>query len=317
MVTKDDVRSAYRLILGREPENEQVLEHQLQHENLAALRQHFLASEEFRINGVQAEKPSSLGLHRAQQVHDIEWECTPEVLQKMLSRTAEVWTTFGEEAPHWSVLTTNEYRPDSINLHIDKFYQTGIGDVDFCLNALRRVGIPVNRFERALDFGCGVGRLSLALAEIADHVTSIDVSPGHLKLARERAAEIGAHNVDWVQLKDLRELEQFRDYDLVLSLIVLQHNAPPVMAFAFRALLRTLKPGGFAVIQIPTYIAPVFKIEDYLAQEPGEMEMHALPQSVIYRIIDEEGCRLVEVREDESIGPEGVSQNFTIMKKPA
>lgn len=315
MVTKDDVLSAYRLILGRDPENERVVEEKLNHADLPALRAQFLASDEFHIKEGRGHRSSSLSRYRDRQVHDIEWECAPEVLQEMLSRTAQVWTTFGEEAPHWSVLVDDEYKPDTISLNIDKFYKTGIGDVDLCLNSLRRAGIRADRFERALDFGCGVGRLSLALAELADQVTSIDVSAGHLKLARERAAQTGAQNVEWVQLKDLRDLGQFKNYDLVLSLIVLQHNPPPVMAFAFRSLLGALKPGGFAVIQIPTYINPVFKIADYLAQASGDMEMHALPQSVIHRIIDEEGCLPVEIREDESIGPIGVSQNFTIMKK--
>ncbi|NBB65935.1 methyltransferase domain-containing protein [Pseudomonas sp. ODNR1LW] len=315
MVTNDDVRNAYRLILGREPENDQVVEEQRNHADLAALRRHFLASDEFRIKEGGGRHPSSLGGYRDQIVHDIEWECAPDVLQEMLSRTSEVWTTFGEEAPHWSVLVNEEFKPGTIDQNIDKFYKTGLGDVDICLNSLRRAGVRADRFERALDFGCGVGRLSLALAGLADHVTSIDVSAGHLKLARERAAQTGVENVEWVQLKDLRDLGQFKNYDLVLSLIVLQHNPPPVMAFAFRALLGALKPGGFAVIQIPTYIQPVFKIETYLAHASGEMEMHALPQSVIYKIIDEEGCVPVEIREDESIGPIGVSQNFTIMKK--
>lgn len=317
MVTKDDVRNAYRLILGREPENERVVEEQLNHADLPALRLHFLASDEFRITQTRGQRPSSLGRYRDQQVHDIEWKCAPDLLQEMLLRTAEVWTTFGEEAPHWSVLVNDEYKPETISQNINHFYNTGIGDVNFCLNSLRRCGVRADRFERALDFGCGVGRLSLALAEFADQVTSIDVSAGHLKLARERAAQTGVHNVEWVQLKDLRDLGQFENYDLVLSLIVLQHNPPPVMAFAFRALLGALKPGGFAVIQIPTYIDPVFRIADYLARTSGEMEMHALPQSVIHRIIDEEGCLPVEIREDESIGPIGVSQNFTIMKKQA
>lgn len=312
MVTRDDVQNAYRLILGREPENPDVLETHLHHNTIQDLRAHFLGSEEFHG---QVDQPFAIGRFLDQKKQDIEYECPPETLQRMLARTAELWNQFGDEAPHWSVLVQEDFLPENINQNIDRFYQSGVGNVQICLNALRRAGIPAERFERALDFGCGVGRLSLALAGIADHVTAIDVSAGHLKLARERAATTGTINVDWVQLRDIRELDQFTGYDLVLSLIVLQHNPPPIMAYAFRSLLRALKSGGVAIIQIPTLMAESFSVDDYLAGPTYGMEMHSLPQAVAFKIMDEEGCIPVEVREDMAIGPDGISQNFTILKK--
>lgn len=317
MVTRNDVTNAYRFILGREPEGEPAVEAHLEHRDIDALRRHFLNSEEFTqsIEKVKGEAPATLGRFTEWETQIVEHDCSPETLQQMLAKTSQAWNQFGEDAPHWSVLVNDDFLPETIDQNIDRFYASGIGDVHFCLNSLRRAGIPADRFERVLDFGCGVGRLSLALAQLADHVTAIDVSAGHLKLARERAALNGVDNVDWVQLRDLRALDQFSGYDLVLSLIVLQHNPPPVMAYAFRALLRALRSGGVAIIQIPTFMVGRFEVAEYLANPPSGMEMHSLPQAVVYQIMDEEGCRPIEVREDNAIGPMGVSQNFTIMKK--
>src|SRR5438445_8788800 len=49
MISIDDVKSAYRLILGREPENEEVVaDHVRRHRSVAELRAKFLGSVEFR-----------------------------------------------------------------------------------------------------------------------------------------------------------------------------------------------------------------------------------------------------------------------------
>lgn len=217
MVTRNDVTNAYRFILGREPEGEPALEAHLQHRDIEALRRHFLDSEEFTrsIEQVKGEAPATLGRFTEWETQFVEHDCSPETLQQMLEKTSQAWNQFGEDAPHWSVLVNDDFLPGTIDQNIDRFYASGVGDVHFCLNSLRRAGIPAERFERVLDFGCGVGRLSLALAQLADHVTAIDVSAGHLKLARERAAVSGVNNVDWVQLRDLRALDQFSGYDLV------------------------------------------------------------------------------------------------------
>ena len=55
-------------------------------------------------------------------------------------------------------------------------------------------------FERraALDYGCGVGRLTLPLAERCEHVYGVDVSPSMLREAARNAARMGLPNVEWV-----------------------------------------------------------------------------------------------------------------------
>lgn len=311
MVTQNDVLNAYRFILGREPEGPEAIAPHLKHPTIKALRENFIASDEFH-NG--RDDRLTLGRYADRTRHDIQLHCSDAELDKMLEETSRTWSQFGEDAPHWSVLTNDLFVPGNIDDNIALFYQSGVRDLEIALNSLWRAGLKAEGFERSLDFGCGVGRLSMPLASISESVTSVDVSPGHLKLARERATKTGASNVDFVQLRDLRDLGEFSGYDFILSLIVLQHNPPPVMVYALKQLLHALKPGGVAVIQMPTFLAEYFSVQDYLANPTGEMEMHALPQSAIFEIIEREGCRPVEVVEDASIGPIGLSHRFTIQK---
>jgi hypothetical protein len=58
-----------------------------------------------------------------------------------------------------------------------------------------------------------------------------------------------------------------------------------------------------------------FTVADYLANAQPNMEMNALPQPAIFEIIDQAGCRVLEVREDGWIGGiAGVSQTFAITR---
>lgn len=311
MVTDAEVRLAYRYILGREPENDRVLQPHFKHKSIDDLRAAFMSSPEYANS---ANTALTVGRYSDRTVQEIEIDCSPQDLDSMLEETARTWSRFGDETPHWSVLTNDCYTPDNIDANIDAFYQTGVHGIDQVLNTLKRAGLKSDGFEKAMDFGAGVGRLSMPLAARAEHVTSVDISSGHLKLAQERADATGVTNVQFVHLRDLRDLDGFSGYDFIISLIVLQHNPPPIMAYAFSRLLRALKPGGVAVIQMPTLLAERFSVKEYLSQKTGEMEMHALPQPAIFEIIEREGCRPIEVAEDGSIGHIGLSHRFTILK---
>jgi len=113
------------------------------------------------------------------------------------------------------------------------------------------------------------------------------------------------------------DVDRYRGFDFVISIIVLQHNPPPVIAALFGKLLAALAQGGVAIIQIPTYIqGRYFSTADYLESAAPQMEMHALAQSIIYRIIEQSGCRLVEVREDGAAGHgPAISHTFCIQRR--
>jgi SAM-dependent methyltransferase len=106
-------------------------------------------------------------------------------------------------------------------------------------------------------------------------------------------------------------------FDVFFSLIVLQHNPPPLIAFLLRTLLNKLEPGGLAYFQVPTYrFGYRFDPDAYIASELklGVPEMHVLPQHVVLRIADEAGCRPLEVREDPSGSYDLISQRFLLHK---
>jgi SAM-dependent methyltransferase len=101
---------------------------------------------------------------------------------------------------------------------------------------------------RVLDFGCGVGRNALPLAERCEYVYGLDVSPAVLREADRTAKQRNLSNVEWMDAGRLAELNG--RYDLVVSFFVFQHIPSREGERIFTTLVRGLRPGGVGAIQV-------------------------------------------------------------------
>jgi SAM-dependent methyltransferase len=170
-----------------------------------------------------------------------------------------------------------------------------------------------------MDFGCGVGRLTAALSPHFAEVIGVDVSASHLELGRDVLAKRGIANVSWRLLEKIGDIPELPTVDLVVSLIVLQHNPPPVMRALLEGLLGRLAPRGAAVIQIPTYLPAgyTFDAHAYLEKPSEGMEMHALPQREVFAVARAAGVNVLEVLEDLWIGyGAGSRSNTFVFRRP-
>ena len=117
---------------------------------------------------------------------------------------------------------------------------------------LDMVGLEVRPTDTVLDIGCGVGRLTRALATRAERVYGLDVSREMLRLAREHNPQL--KNVEWVHGDgaSLRGIED-RSVDGCFSHVVFQHIPDPKITLAYvRDMGRVLRPGGWALFQVST-----------------------------------------------------------------
>lgn len=156
------------------------------------------------------------------------------------------WELFGKTDPLRAILT-GPPTPDGWN--DDDFFRTGRQDIDAAFERLERLGKSPRR-GRALDFGCGVGRLTQALCERFDTVVGVDIAPAMIELAR-RYNRFG-DRCQYV-VNDRDDLSRFPDgtFDFVYSLIVLQHMKPKYSQRYLKEFLRVAAPGGIIVFQIP------------------------------------------------------------------
>lgn len=307
-------RWGYRLILLREAENDEVVRHLATKATSTRILRDILArSQEARSQAAfPMARVSMTGNEPAQpiQVH-----VTPDEKRELFARVQSVWKRLGETKPHWSVLTGDEFLPDKIEKTVDEFYRSGEANIATLVHTLVRNGIDPAKLGTVIDFGCGLGRLTAALAPRFGHVTGVDISSSHLAIAREEIARRGIANVDFVQLETIEAVERLPMVDLVFSVIVLQHNPPPVILSLFAGLLGRVAPGGAAVIQIPTYLPEgySFDLARYLAEGGKEMEMHAIPQREALAAIRAAGLEVLEVLDDAWTGM-GRSNTFVVRR---
>jgi SAM-dependent methyltransferase len=165
-----------------------------------------------------------------------------------LDRLRLDWTRLGAEDPLWAVLIRPGTRHGGWDP--DEFLATGRAEVGTALDRLDELGV-LPRLGRVLDFGCGAGRASQALAERADAVTGVDVSEPMLAAARRLDRSDG--RCEFV-LNERPDLSVFADasFDLVYSSLVLQHLPPALARTYLVELTRVLRPGGAMAVQVAT-----------------------------------------------------------------
>lgn len=105
--------------------------------------------------------------------------------------------------------------------------------------------------KRILDAGCGSGDHSLYLARRfpTAQVEGVDLLGDSIRLASDSAQALGIDNVVF-EKRDLTTLEVEAEYDLIISIDVLEHI--PRQEFVLGQLRKALRPGGHAFFHIPT-----------------------------------------------------------------
>ena len=247
--------------------------------------------------------------------NSIDIEARPEELERLFSRVRESWRAFGEAEPDWSVSTHDRYRSGNIQENLDEFKRTGERDAARFELWLRRNGIQLPPASACIDFGCGTGRVTHALASRFGKVIAVDASQPHLDIARKRVSG----DVEWRLLRTLSDVERLPPADAIFCLIVLQHSPPPLMLYLAGLLFRALRPGGVAYLQVPVFRTGYsFRLREYLASPPGPevMEMHFLPQRHVFAAAASQGCRPLEVLPDYYTGdPDAISCTFLFRKE--
>jgi 2-polyprenyl-3-methyl-5-hydroxy-6-metoxy-1,4-benzoquinol methylase len=316
-LTKEAVVWAYRLYLDREPEDDNVIEdHWRKSDSTQKLRASFIYSNEFREKNPTLHVPALIGDEPPMSIEDVGSE---DDLQKLFDHIQSNWEEFGKSEPHWSVVVAEQYQQSNIEANRDEFYRTGQQHVAQLFGSLERNHVEHSGFRTCLDYGCGVGRITRHLAGRFERVLAYDISLPHLQCAEDYLARENISNVTLSHLKGVPDIQDLPTVDVAYSMIVLQHNPPPVIAFIIEALIRSLNPGGVAFFQVPTYRRGyTFSLRDYLAGDAarGGMEMHVLPQSRVFDIAQRAGGRVLEVIDDNWTGlrVKEVSNTFVIRK---
>ena len=212
-----------------------------------------------------------------------------------LSTLKKHWTEFGKQDPLWAILT-NEGKKGG-KWDVGEFFALGRRDVDAWFAAALAQKPDIGR-AAALDFGCGVGRLTQALAEHFESVVGVDIAPTMISEATKynRFGDRCRYFVN-----DRPDLLQFSDgaFDFIFTLIVLQHMAPHYAKGYLKEFLRVLKPGGVVLFQLPEVsLTPENRI---IPDESTPIaDMFGIPPMEVIASIESNGGRILNVHYNHS-----------------
>jgi SAM-dependent methyltransferase len=231
------------------------------------------------------------------------------------------WNQLAVQDPLWAILAN----PDKRNRRwdLDEFFATGRDEVQELMHRIEGLGYPAAR-GCALDFGCGIGRNTQALADWFDHVTGVDIAPAMLDLARKRNRTPA--RCDYLLNAD-DDLRTFPDatFDFVYSRLVLQHVAAHHARRYIREFLRVVRPSGLVLFQLPARRRPrpawqalashTYRlVAGRIFRVSRVVEMNGVPREIIVRDVEESGGRILDVRNDDSAGPAWENYLYAVTK---
>lgn len=234
------------------------------------------------------------------------------------------WDAYGRQDPFWAILT----HPDKVQGRWDaeEFFRTGRDEIATVLSYLSSLGLAAGK-ERALDFGCGAGRLTQGLAGHFDEVVGVDIAPSMLELARLHD-RTGRCRFVLNQTDSLSGIAS-ATFDFVYSNIVLQHVEPRFTRRYLAEFVRVLRPGGLLLFQLPVERVPAAPRGcKALLPEPlralwrrmrltlefPRMEGHGLPRDEVVALLTSTGGDVVDVCDDGSAGAGWPSYRYCVRK---
>jgi len=230
-----------------------------------------------------------------------------------VQQLAQEWNDIADVDPMWAVLSQPDKKHS--NWTPEEFYATGDSEIDRAISLVEGYGLTP-RFDDALDFGCGMGRLTAALGKRFASVTGVDISTSMVEQARAGTAD--RTNLTFVA-NERSDLSVFPDgsFDFVYTARVLQHMPTAEMAMQYIAeFIRILRPGGIACFHVPAKVGAARRLasrrrlavplraigvsSDWLYRRLGLHSMHlvAVTETQVARTLATAGAREIGHRPD-------------------
>jgi SAM-dependent methyltransferase len=233
------------------------------------------------------------------------------------------WEDMGDLDPCWAILTEPGTKHGKWELQ--KFFATGRAEIAALKRLAERFKVPTT-YDWALDFGCGLGRVSRALAEQFRHVVGVDISRSMIKQAAVLNPQANCHFL----VNDSEDLPfPSQQFDLIYTVLVLQHvpKQDSIRRYVSE-FVRVLRQGGLLVMQLPSAVPLRRRLQARprlyawlrKAGISGELlynglglhpiPMKFLPETNVVSILQSGGGRVLEIVDDERAGPNIPSRTY-------
>lgn len=225
------------------------------------------------------------------------------------------WQHIARTHPYYGVLRDSAFRESQLSDEQRAiFFDSGQSHVNMVLNQCTRFFGDDWLKGSALDFGCGVGRLTVPLSRHFTQVVGLDVAPAMLNEAQRSARCLEVQNVRWLLADDALSAIDPMHFDFMLSFIVFQHIPEARGQKILKRLLQRLAPGGIGVFHFKyAQVHPASRIYAFLSHQlPGgrflvnllrgkplhepHMQMNAYNLNHLLQTIQSEGIHEIHMR---------------------
>jgi SAM-dependent methyltransferase len=224
------------------------------------------------------------------------------------------WDEISELDALWAILSDPTKRHGRWD--VEEFFASGRRQIDAMLQTAERWDLPKRR-GMALDFGCGVGRLTRALALHFDSATGVDISESMVSQARAMQSDSLTCAFEILDDNGLSAMPD-RSFDCIYSSLVLQHIADRrVTEGHVRDFVRLLADGGLLVFQVPSFIPPRRRLQvrprlystlrsvrvshGFLYRRLGlhPIRMCSIPETDVVRLLTAGGATILDIEKTE------------------
>ena len=237
------------------------------------------------------------------------------------------WTRLGKKEAYWASLPASDYRARELDdANFEAFFATGEREMATTLATIRAIVGADFHPARALDFGCGVGRLTIPLARESRHVLGVDISPTMLAEARANCAEQELGNVEFQETGIFIRDANRRRFDFVHAHAVFQHIRPRHGLRLTRRILGMLTSGGVGALHYTyarkanpvrrffhgarQWIPPLNLAGNVLQRRPlllPAIPMYRYDMSRLFDLFSSQNCAILSVEMTESAGYRGAT----------
>jgi len=152
-------------------------------------------------------------------------------MKNYIAESEAIWDTLSSKNAMHYILTGKE------NWKKEDFFNKGKEHVDICIDFAKKN--TQLEFNKALDFGCGIGRLSENLKNHFEQVIGVDVSKKMIIKAKDNKNTKVEYIHDNSHLLSVKH-----NFDFILSLFVLQHIPIPEQIVYFNRFYDLLNKNG-------------------------------------------------------------------------
>lgn len=171
-------------------------------------------------------------------------------MNNFLKQSEKNWDNLAEEDHFWAILSDSSKKEKKWK--IEDFFESGKKEITELFNWLKKNKINVN-FGKALDFGCGVGRLSNSLASMFLQVYGVDISSKMIELAKSYSCY--PKNKLCFLVNKVDDLNIFPDhfFDFIYTNITLQHIEQDFALKYINSFLKKIKVNGIVIFQVESF----------------------------------------------------------------